>query len=81
VAGLRVAWAAPLIILKRAIEEEATSIILTQNHPSGSLRPGKADEDITNRIIQAASYVDIKVIDQIIVSEEGNFIFEDEDFL
>ncbi|MEO5944561.1 MAG: DNA repair protein RadC [Ferruginibacter sp.] len=76
--GLTGTVADPRIILKRAIEEEATSIILTHNHPSGSLRPSKADEDITNRIVQAASYLDIKVIDHIIVSEEGYFSFADE---
>lgn len=76
--GLTGTVADPRIILKRAIEEEATSIILTHNHPSGSLKPSKADEDITNRIVQAASYLDIKVIDHIIVSEEGYFSFADE---
>jgi DNA repair protein RadC len=79
--GLTGTVADPRIILKRAIEEEATSIILTHNHPSGSLRPSKADEDITNKIIQAATYLDIKVMDHIIVSEEGYFSFADEGLL
>jgi DNA repair protein RadC len=66
------------MILKKAIDEEATSIVLTHNHPSGNLIPSKADEEITQKIKMAASYFDIKVLDHIIVSEEGYFSFADE---
>ncbi|MEP6712592.1 MAG: DNA repair protein RadC [Ferruginibacter sp.] len=79
--GLTGTVADPRIILKKAIEEEATSIVLSHNHPSGNLRPSRADEDITFKIKQAASYLDIKVIDHIIVSEEGYFSFADEGML
>ena len=79
--GLTGTIADPRIILKKAIEEEATSIILTHNHPSGSLKPSKADEEITYKIKQAAAYLDIKVLDHIIVSEEGYFSFADEGIL
>ena len=78
IGGLTGTIADPRIILKKAIEEEATSIVLSHNHPSGNLRPSLADEDITYKIKQAAAYLDIKVIDHIIVSEEGYFSFADE---
>ena len=78
VGGLTGTIADPRIILKMALEEAATGIILTHNHPSGNLKPSKADEDITHKIKQAASYLDINVLDHIIVSEEGYFSFADE---
>ncbi len=76
--GLTGTVADPRIILKKALEEEATSIILCHNHPSGSLQPSLADEEITKKIKQAALYFDIKVIDHVIVSEEGYYSFADE---
>jgi DNA repair protein RadC len=79
--GITGTVADPRIILKKALEEEATSIVLCHNHPSGNLNPSKADEEITFKIKQAAKYFDIKVIDHIIVSEEGYFSFADEGIL
>ncbi len=79
--GITGTVADPRIILKRAIEEEATAIILSHNHPSGSLRPSQTDEELTYKIKQAASFLDIKVLDHIIVSEEGYFSFADEGIL
>ncbi len=76
--GITGTVADPRIILRKAIQEEATSIILSHNHPSGNLRPSRADEEITEKIRHAASYMDIKVLDHIIVSEEGYFSFADE---
>ncbi|MEO8771443.1 MAG: DNA repair protein RadC [Ferruginibacter sp.] len=76
--GITGTVADPRMILKKAIEEGATSIILSHNHPSGNLIPSKADEEITQKIKMAATYFDIKVLDHIIVSEEGYFSFADE---
>ncbi|MEO7524347.1 MAG: DNA repair protein RadC [Ferruginibacter sp.] len=76
--GITGTVADPRMILKKAIEEEATSIILSHNHPSGNLIPSKADEEITQKIKMAATYFDIKILDHIIVSEEGYFSFADE---
>lgn len=76
--GITGTVADPRLILKKAIEEEATSIILSHNHPSGNLKPSQADEEITNKIKHAASYLDIKVLDHIIVSDEGYYSFADE---
>ncbi len=67
----------PRIILKQALDEGATSIILSHNHPSGNLRPSMADKELTYKIKIAASYFDIKVIDHIIVSDEGHYSFAD----
>jgi DNA repair protein RadC len=76
--GITGTVADPRIILKKALEEEATSIVLSHNHPSGSLKPSRADEELTKKIREAARYFDIKVIDHIIVSEEGYYSFADD---
>jgi DNA repair protein RadC len=76
--GLTGTVADPRIILKKALEEEAVSIVLSHNHPSGSLKPSRADEDLTRKIKEAAGYFDIKILDHIIVSEEGFYSFSDE---
>jgi DNA repair protein RadC len=67
----------PRIILKKAMDVEATSIILCHNHPSGNLKPSRADTALTTKIKQAASYFDIDVADHIIVSEDGYYSFAD----
>jgi DNA repair protein RadC len=79
--GITGTVADPRIILKKALEHDATSIVLSHNHPSGSLKPSKADEVLTQKIKLAAQYFDIKVIDHIIVSEEGFYSFADEGLL
>ncbi len=79
--GITGTVADPRIILKKALEENAVSIILCHNHPSGNLKPSRADEDLTMKIKEAARYLDIKVIDHVIVSEEGYFSFADEGLL
>jgi len=76
--GITGTVADPRIIMKKALEEEATSIVLSHNHPSGNLKPSHADEDLTHKIKNAASLFDIKVLDHIIVSDEGYFSFADE---
>lgn len=79
--GITGTVADPRIILKKALEEDAVSIILSHNHPSGSLKPSRADEELTNKIKEAAKLLDIKVIDHIIVSDEGYYSFADEGIL
>lgn len=79
--GLTGTVADPRVILKKALEENAISIILGHNHPSGNLRPSKADEEFTHKIKKGAGYLDIKLLDHIIVSEEGYFSFADQGLL
>jgi len=79
--GISGTVADPRIILKKALEEDAVNVILCHNHPSGSLKPSKADEELTTKIKEAAKYFDIKVIDHIIVSDNGYYSFADEGIL
>lgn len=79
--GMTGTIADPRIILKKALEHDATSIILCHNHPGGNLRPSQADEALTQKIKQAAGFFDIGIMDHIIVSHEGYFSFADEGML
>ena len=63
----------PRLIFRKAVELGAVSIVAFHNHPSGSLRPSKADEAMTQKLAQGAKLLDIKLLDHIIVSEKGHF--------
>ncbi len=76
--GITGTVADPRVILRKALEEDAVNIILCHNHPSGSLKPSRADEQLTSKIKEAARLLDITVIDHIIVSETGYYSFADE---
>lgn len=79
--GITGTVADPRIILKKALEQDAVSIILCHNHPSGSLKPSRADEELTYKIKEAAKYFDIKVLDHLIVGDDGYYSFADEGIL
>jgi len=78
VGGITGTVADPRVIFKKALAEDAVSIILFHNHPSGNLQPSKADEELTTKIALAAKLFDIRILDHIIVSAEGYFSFADE---
>jgi len=63
----------PREVFRPAIMDAATSIILVHNHPSGDPSPSAADLKMTKQIIEAGRYIEIPVIDHIIVGrkEEG----------
>jgi DNA repair protein RadC len=79
--GITGTVADPRIILRKALEEDAVSIILCHNHPSGNLKPSRADEQLTTKIKEASRFLDITVLDHIIVSDAGYFSFADEGLL
>jgi DNA repair protein RadC len=69
------------IIFKIAFEQNATSIILTHNHPSGKLVASDADIQITKKMKLAGQQLDIPVLDHIIITEKGHYSFNDEGIL
>lgn len=69
------------IILRKAIELLSTGIILCHNHPSGNIKPSEADKNITSKIVAAASFIDVKIIDHIIIGNNSYLSFADEGFL
>lgn len=66
------------LVLKNAIELGATGLILIHNHPSGTLKPSKADKTLTQKLKLAGESLDIKVLDHLIVTENAYFSFADE---
>lgn len=66
------------IMLKYAIENYASSMILCHNHPSGNLNPSNADIKLTTAVKEAASWMDITLIDHIIVTDSSYYSFADE---
>jgi len=68
----------PKVIFKVALQSLASGIILSHNHPSGNLKPSKADIAITNKLKTAGDSLEIKVLDHLIISEQGYYSFADE---
>lgn len=79
--GITGTVADPRLILAAAIKSLSVALVLCHNHPSGNLKPSRADEELTMKIKEAAKYHDIKVLDHIILSTEGYFSFADEGLL
>lgn len=69
------------LIFKSALENQATSLILSHNHPSGKLQASEADRAITQRLKIAGQHLDILVLDHVIITETGYLSFADEGIL
>lgn len=69
------------LVMKKALDLGAVSLILAHNHPSGTLQPSQADKDITQQIIKAAKTLNIKVLDHLIITQESYFSFADNKLL
>lgn len=68
----------PRLIFSAALKANATSMILAHNHPSGSLSPSSSDKMLTAKMVSAGQFLDIRVLDHLIVSSEGYYSFADE---
>ena len=66
------------LVFKMALEQNATSLILTHNHPSGKLEASNADKEITQKLKLAGEQLEIRVLDHIIITEKGYLSFQDE---
>jgi DNA repair protein RadC len=71
----------PKIIFNIALENHAASIILTHNHPSGNLKPSHADLELTRKLRSAGQFLDIPVLDHLIITDQGFLSFADEGLL
>lgn len=69
------------LIVKRAVELLATSLILVHNHPSGVAQPSRDDTEVTEKTVTAAGLFDINVVDHIILSSGGCFSFREKGLL
>ncbi|UAB84136.1 JAB domain-containing protein [Zunongwangia sp. SCSIO 43204] len=70
------------IMFALVLKSLATAIIICHNHPSGKLQASQADKNLTAKIQKACDFLDIKLLDHIIITEGGNYLsFADERIL
>ena len=68
----------PKIIYKMALEELATGIIVAHNHPSGNLQASQSDIDLTRKLKEAGKFLEIQLLDHIIIANQKYLSFADE---
>ena len=69
------------LILSVALKSLAIGIIIAHNHPSGNTKPSISDQDLTKRIKDASTIMDISLLDHLIITNEAYLSFADEGFL
>jgi DNA repair protein RadC len=79
--GLAGTVADPKVIFQVALKANACSIILAHNHPSGNLKPSENDISLTKKLKNAGEFLDLTVLDHLIITSEGYYSFADESLL
>ena len=79
--GLSGTVADPKLIFGRALALRASAIVLVHNHPSGSCKPSVSDRDLTRNLCKAGGFLDLPVVDHIIIAGKDFVSFADEGFL
>ena len=59
----------PREVVMRALHHQAAAVVLSHNHPSGSVQPSRADEHLTQTLKASLALVDVRVLDHIIVGQ------------
>jgi len=65
----------PRSLVKKALDNHASGLILVHNHPSGVSKPSRDDLELTEAVRDAARTLDIRVLDHIVVAKDGCFSF------
>jgi DNA repair protein RadC len=65
------------MVMKKAIENLASGIIVCHNHPSGNNNPSESDTRITQKIKEAGNLMDIQLLDHLIITEKDYYSFAD----
>lgn len=76
--GSAATYVEPKMIVKKALDNMAASVILVHNHPSGNLKPSAQDDALTKKIQQACALLDIFVPDHLIITAAGFYSYADE---
>lgn len=69
------------VIVARALQTNASTLILAHNHPSDSVQPSEADKTLTREVIAACKPLSLRVLEHVIVSESGEYSFADSGLL
>lgn len=65
------------IILSVALKTHSSAIILIHNHPAGKVKPSQADKTLTTRLKKACGYLDISLLDHLIITKDQYYSFND----
>ncbi len=71
----------PKIIFKMALEELASGVIVAHNHPSGNLTASQSDIDLTRKLKEAGKFLEIQLLDHLIIAGQKYYSFADEGLL
>ena len=71
----------PHEVARTVLEANAAAVILFHNHPSGVAEPSQADELITQRLREALSLLDVRVLDHLIIGEGREYSFAENGLL
>ena len=67
----------PREVIKRALAESADGVVFVHNHPSGDPIPSPEDRAVTDQLVRACGLMNIRVLDHIIIGEDGYYSFSD----
>jgi DNA repair protein RadC len=79
--GISGTVADPRVIFVAALKANACAIIISHNHPSGNLKPSRQDQELTQKIKNAGLFLEIHLLNHLIVSLEGYYSFADQSLL
>ncbi len=65
-------------VMRHAVLNRATAIVLCHNHPSGNLRPSREDDQLTKNVGDACRVMNIQLVDHIIVADTGYYSYQEE---
>lgn len=69
------------LLMKKVLDSQSTAIIVSHNHPSGNLTPSASDRQLTEKIKQACSFFDIRLLDHLVIANNQYFSFSNEGLL
>ncbi len=76
--GTSATVADPKIIFSVALKGMANGIIVCHNHPSGNLQPSQTDLDLTKKLKEAGKFLELQLLDHVIITSESYYSFADE---
>jgi DNA repair protein RadC len=76
--GISGTVADPKLIFAAGIKAGASGFIVAHNHPSGNLKPSQADIELTKKLREGGKYLEIQLLDHLIITTEGYYSFADE---
>lgn len=79
--GVSVTLVDAKLVFASALKARACAIILGHNHPSGNLKPSQADVLLTKRLVKGAHYLDLKILDHLILTDSTYTSFADDNLM